>query len=271
MTFDTRSISLDKLNSMTKYPSIELYHRMDDKYRLTDQRNFDQVFPSSPVFGSEKIDGTNSRIILMPDGYFILGSREELLFAKGDLIGNPAQQIVTTLSNLVYSIPENAYQDDRITVIYGETYGGKGISQGSKQYSAGKNAGYLVFDVMVLLLEEWDELYQLEPNQIASWRDRGGQPFLELDYINNFLNNIRRNGYNTLKTVPHLFECEFQALPQTVSEMYDFMLKVQPTSNAVLDEGVPGIPEGIVLRTYDRKFITKVRREDYEKALKIRR
>lgn len=268
MTFDTRSINLDKLNSMTKYPSIELYHKMNDKYRLTDELNFPDVFPNSPVFGSEKIDGTNSRIILMPDGYFILGSREELIYAKGDLIGNPVQKILATLGDMVYRIPGMAYQDDRITVIYGEAYGGRNISQNSKQYSHGNAAGYRVFDIMVLLAEEWDDLYQLETAQIAAWRDHGNQPFLNLDYISNWLHH---NGCTFFETVPHLFECDFQDLPLTVQDMYDFMLKVSPSTLAALDADVPGIPEGIVLRTYDRKFIAKARREDYEKTLKIRR
>ncbi|WP_458689940.1 hypothetical protein [Nocardia tengchongensis] len=33
----------------------------------------------------------------LPDGSWLLGSREELLCAKGDLIGNPAQGIVAAL------------------------------------------------------------------------------------------------------------------------------------------------------------------------------
>jgi hypothetical protein len=42
------------------------------------------------VIATEKVDGTNSRVICLPDGCSLLGSREELLYGKGDLIGNPA-------------------------------------------------------------------------------------------------------------------------------------------------------------------------------------
>lgn len=71
---------------MTKYPSILTYHKLGEKGKLLDevQVPFDQ-----PAILAEKIDGVNSRIIIFPDGLYIIGSREELLYAKGDLIGNP--------------------------------------------------------------------------------------------------------------------------------------------------------------------------------------
>ena len=84
--FSLWSCDLNKLNSMTKYPSIPTYHTLGDKGTLLEQT----VSFEGKVVLTEKVDGTNSRIILLPDVNFVLGSREELLFAKGDLIGNPA-------------------------------------------------------------------------------------------------------------------------------------------------------------------------------------
>ncbi len=75
--FSLRSCDLNKLNSMTKYPSIPTYHALGDKGALLEQTvSFD-----GEIILTEKIDGTNSRIVLLPDGNFVLGSREELLFA----------------------------------------------------------------------------------------------------------------------------------------------------------------------------------------------
>src|SRR5687767_1954189 len=92
--FNVRTADLKAINSMTKYPSIPTYHALDPR----DGSLLEETIPfSGMVIGTEKIDGTNSRIILLPDGTYLLGSREELLYARGDLIGNPALGIVDAL------------------------------------------------------------------------------------------------------------------------------------------------------------------------------
>lgn len=101
--FLLQSCDLNKLNSMTKYPSIPTYHALGDKGTLLEQIVTFNV-DDGEVILTEKVDGTNSRIILLPDGNFVLGSREELLFAKGDLIGNPALGIVDALKNIADSL-----------------------------------------------------------------------------------------------------------------------------------------------------------------------
>lgn len=93
MAFDVRAVDLGGLNSLTKYPSIPTYHSLDPSNgNLLD----DRVGFTAPVIGTEKIDGTNARIISLPDGSYLLGSREELLYAKGDLWrqGHRRQQAV---------------------------------------------------------------------------------------------------------------------------------------------------------------------------------
>lgn len=98
--FSLRSCDLNKLNSMTKYPSIPTYHTLGNKGVLLEET----VRFEGEVVLTEKVDGTN-RIILLPDGNFVLGSREELLFAKGDLIGNPALGIVDALKSVADFMP----------------------------------------------------------------------------------------------------------------------------------------------------------------------
>lgn len=100
--FSVRSCDLSKLNSMTKYPSIPTYHTLGEKGALLEET----VPFEGEIVLTEKVDGTNSRIILLPDGTFILGSREELLFAKGDLIGNPALGIVEALKAVASTLPQ---------------------------------------------------------------------------------------------------------------------------------------------------------------------
>lgn len=57
---------LSYLNSMTKYPSIPTYHKLNEKGILTAERN---VIFDEPVFATEKIDGTNARILLIPKDF----------------------------------------------------------------------------------------------------------------------------------------------------------------------------------------------------------
>lgn len=129
--FSLRSCDLGKLNSMTKYPSIPTYHALGDRGTLLEQTvNFD-----GEVILTEKVDGTNSRIVLLPDGNFVLGSREELLFAKGDLIGNPALGIVNALKDVANSLMP---LKNSITVVFLELYGGR-ITAASKQYTGQQN------------------------------------------------------------------------------------------------------------------------------------
>jgi hypothetical protein len=78
----TRDFDLRKLNSATEYPSIPTYHALGERGVLL---NDHVSFHGQGIVATEKVDGTNSRITLMPDGCYLVGSREELLHAKGDL------------------------------------------------------------------------------------------------------------------------------------------------------------------------------------------
>jgi hypothetical protein len=76
-----RDLNLRRLNSATKYPSIPTYHRLGEKGRL--QEDVLTPFPLDPSTEyeiTEKIDGTNTRIVLAPSSEeYLIGSREEWL------------------------------------------------------------------------------------------------------------------------------------------------------------------------------------------------
>src|ERR1700735_5803566 len=91
MAFDIRRVDLGKLNSMTKYPSILTYHALGDKGVLQETV---QVPFSGRIICTEKVDGTNTRLIFCPDGSALVGSREDLLWERRDMTGNPAMGIV---------------------------------------------------------------------------------------------------------------------------------------------------------------------------------
>lgn len=52
---DLRKIDLNKLNSMTKYPSIPTYHTLNPKDGCLEEPAIE--FPCGTVYATEKIDG----------------------------------------------------------------------------------------------------------------------------------------------------------------------------------------------------------------------
>ncbi len=232
--FSLRSCDLEKLNSMTKYPSIPTYHALGDKGALLPETvRFD-----GPVLLTEKVDGTNARIILTPDGEFVLGSREELLFAKGDLIGNPALGIVPALKGPAAALPR---PNDEIVVAYAELYGGK-VTAASKQYTAQQTVGWRLFDIAVIA--DFETLFTKSVQQLASWRDNGGQRFLNEDELGE-----RAKNYG-FELTPRLATVE--ALPSGIPETYEFLKTTLPRTHVALDAGAGGRPEGVVARTFSR-------------------
>jgi len=257
MQFDVRAADLGALNSMTKYPSIPTYHTLESKNGgLIDGET---VEFAATVLGTEKVDGTNARIISLPDGTFLLGSREELLYAKGDLIGNPAQGIVAALRAVADTLAP--VEDDVVRVHFLEVYGGK-VTAASKQYTGDKVVGFRLFDVAEM--PAYRDILAKDPRQIASWRDDGGQPYLDEDAL---ADTAARDGF---ELTPRLFEISGAELPTDLVKMRAFLGEHLPETLSALDESAGGEPEGIVLRTKDRSVIAKARFQDYDRTLRRR-
>ncbi|KAB8144011.1 hypothetical protein F8S13_08980 [Chloroflexia bacterium SDU3-3] len=260
MAFALRDTDLGRLNSATKYPSIATYHQLDPA-------NGGLLEIATPyaqaALATEKIDGTNARMIFLPDQSYLLGSREELLYARGDLIGNPALGIVDALRADAERLVGQLASADAITVVYGELYGGK-VTGASKQYTGERRVGYRVFDVVRLPLASYQELLAWEPQQIAQWREQGGQPFLPEEALQQLAADAG------LPVTPRLFSIEPGELPQSIDAALALLRERLPRSLSALDEGAGGQPEGIVLRTLDRATIAKLRYEDYERTIRRR-
>jgi hypothetical protein len=250
--FDVRKIDLGKLNSMTKYPSIPTYHKLGEKGMLQEEVlvSFGEPPYQDDLYATEKIDGTNARIVLLPDDSYIIGSREEFLYAKGDLIQNPTLGIV----NAVKDIAEKFTSAGRnsITVYFGEVYGA-GIGSSAKQYSKNK-IGFRLFDVVCI--NDYDKLFGKSKEEISIWRENGGQPFLTNYGLQNFAD------YYKLQTVP-LLKCD--SLPTSIADTYEWLQKTISGSQCCLDETGEGNPEGIVVRNASRQKIAKIRFEDYNR------
>ncbi|WP_405064682.1 RNA ligase family protein [Kribbella sp. NBC_01505] len=251
---ELRNCDLDNLNSVTKYPSIPTYHSLDPRNGgLLDER----VPFAGPVIGTEKVDGTNARIVTLPDGSYLLGSREEFLYAKGDLIGNPALGIVAELRAVADALPVPAA--DRIEVRFLEVYGGK-VTGASKNYTGDRRVGHRLFDAIHLTGYE-DLLTQPRP-ALSEWRESGQQPFLNEEELQKLATA------DGLTLTPRLFTLDATELPDGLEETQAFLSQHLPQTLSGLDDAAVGTPEGIVLRTPDRSTIAKARFQDYARTLK---
>jgi hypothetical protein len=251
---------------MTKYPEIPTYHRIGEKGILTEEQNVD-FKPYDTVIITEKIDGTNGRIIFLPDGYLI-GSREELLYASGDLLANHNEGIVEALRPIAERI--KSFGDiDLIATFYFEVYGGN--LPATRKYTCSKKLGCRLFDYSYI--ENYDELVTKPLEWFSGWRERKGQFFGNEGLLQRMCDK-----YN-LQLAPRLAALSPNNLLGNVSEGIPFLqqfggtikpLNIDFRTRAALD-GEPGRAEGVVVRSIDRQVIAKIRFEDYERTMKQRR
>jgi hypothetical protein len=247
-----RELDLAKLNSMTKYPSIPTYHTMGNKGMLTDEVI---ALPDTPVFATEKVDGTNSRIVCLPDETFVIGSREELLHARGDVIWNPALGIVDALrpaADRLLALAKDSFNDN-LWVFYLEVFGGR-VTANSKQYTGEHRVGFRLFDVV--RFGDYRGMFERSVEEIARWRDSGGQTYLAEAEL-----QVAAEAWG-FELTPRI---SIDGVPNAHGEVLEWLRRTIPKTQCRLDEKGSGTPEGLVVRTSDRSTIFKIRFEDYER------
>lgn len=256
MTFNLREADLSAINSMTKYPSIPTYHTISPKDgTLTEGEVLS--FGGRPVIATEKVDGTNARMIFLPDGNWLIGSREELLTASGDVVANPAYGIVDTLRESMNRIAERLSVNDTIGVFYVEVFGCRQL-KAWKQYGDG-GSDFRLFDAVEY--PDFEEILAQPIEKISAWREHGGQEFLnenELEVAAQL---------NNLKLTPRLFDIDQRDLPREVKPMRDFLEEHCARTNVGTNPA--GRSEGLVLRSPGREVIAKVRFTNYDRTLQV--
>jgi hypothetical protein len=260
MSFDMTRFP--ELNTATKYPSIETYHVLGERGALTEELGpFAGVGEYEKVYVTEKVDGTNGRIVLLPGGDYFIGSREELLYAKGDRVKTPNLSIVPALFDLAERLSKQ-HTVDCIEVLYLEVYGGK-IGGQAKQYSRQNTVGYRLFDHAFI----GTAILYRSREDISRWRDNGGQSWQEVEQLQSF------GAEFGVPVVPYLDTWLGTILPLDVDDTYEALQETIGESTQVhldTEDGTGGRAEGLVLRTADRSRIAKARFQDYERTLKRR-
>lgn len=255
---------LRQINSMTKYPSIPTYHGMGEKGILQEDEVV-QFEGTVEVF--EKIDGTNSRVILLPnfdkmDNDYLIGSREELLHFGNDLIWNPDLGIVDVLKPFVEFKNLHEWGENRLEVFYIEVYGGKVQAKIARNYTSKNEVGFRIFDFASFPRDQWIDMLNWDLESFSGWRERGGTPFVSTEKLSSI---AQIAGF---KMVPHIAKINALDLPKTLEDTLEWLNSLVPQTYAALDEKALKKPEGVVIRNSDRKTIAKIRFQDYERTLK---
>jgi hypothetical protein len=266
LMFDLRDREFQqKLNSATKYPSIPTFHTMDSKNGMLSEPTID--FGNQPVQISEKIDGTNARINVLPGHWsWVIGSRENLLTCSENWIHNPELGIAAQLADVAAELYQYQYSQgiDKVRVYFFEVYGGR-VGSNWKQYNkSGELFGHRLFDVIEFDDELFTKTMSHSREEISGWRERGNQPFVAWD---EFLAISQEANLVRVPVIERRFASE--DLPSTLSGTLRLLNELIPDGTAAkLEYEALGRAEGVVLKSHDRKVTAKLRFQDYENTLR---
>lgn len=246
----------EKINTLTKYPSILTLHKIGEKGRLLSELTT-PITSEDKMFATEKIDGTNTRIVIYKDEY-LLGSREFIIHHCDDLYYDTSQGIVDGIRDL--GINHKIPMSETLIVYYGELYGGK-VSANSKWYGTDK-IGYRIFDVAI-----FKDLSILEKSvpEISRWREHETEN--GIIYGQSFVSNFDQSQvlFPSFEKVP---EVPFELGDMSHETILNNLKKFVPETRVALSDSALKKSEGVVLRNADRTKIVKLRFEDYERTLR---
>lgn len=245
------------LNSATKYPSILAYHQPQPEHRGKLEATPCVDFRGREVILTEKVDGTNGRMIILPGGDWFIGSREDLITARGDRVPNQGPVNLAMARALVPAAEQAAaaWDGKDALVIWAEVYGAA-TAAGWQNYSTDKHTvGARIFDVALVD----PHILTQTPAAAAAWRDAGGQQFAPLDLKMDL----------PLERVPQLGVVNGNDIPTDIEGAHAWLTSVLTETQVRLDGTGKGQAEGIVIRTAGRDRIAKLRHPDYQKHARI--
>ncbi len=275
---------IEFLNCVTKYPSIDTFHRLQDGRFPTNDTNHNpaslELLGLKKLDVYEKIDGVNVRVILVPGCQpgITIGSRESILYISESAVYSNNHDIVETIfetpefETLVNNI-QNSPTTGEMIVLYGEVFGGK--TNNHKRYHDGnpKVRGFKLFDVAVFNKTIFEELHEKSLNDISLWREKHKMPGVLWFTPENapkeygIPESLWAPKHDPLCIDPSFFRCRVW----DIKDLLHLNLKWRK-SRVLLDNSkeyqLGGTSEGVILRAQNRRdFICKIRFEEYDRIL----
>ncbi|MBI4449793.1 hypothetical protein HY634_01930 [Candidatus Uhrbacteria bacterium] len=289
-------LTLDQLDSATKYPSIDTLHVLDERQRATDAlteigARFADVDPRDHAH-TEKVDGMGVRILLLRSVHpphalrdiltpltcvanvrqedWIIGARDHLVAARGDRIPNPLEGVAERFGPIAerllerWLIDSGTGPDIALIAVYLEFYGGK-IGRRAQHYAADGSRGCRAFDIRMMTADDCAAVVRMTVEEIASRREHGTLP-------GRWLFDDERRAWCARFDIPHVPTLTVsRPIPTSPTDTLAWLHDVVGDRTRVaIGEHAPGRPEGVVVRTPDRSRIVKVAFDPYERALRAR-
>ncbi len=228
-------MEINEMNDFTKYSKFNSPFKKDEKYLNTNELS--QYFPKGRWIKTEKVDGTNIRIILTKQDEegnreIFVGSRKLILEEKD----KGSQTYFHCIKDVnLHKIKEYFKDVNSTVIIYGEGYGA-GVQKGGI-YSKEKN--YRVFDIRI------------------------GEAYQDFEFVKKVCID------NQLNLIPVMTEVEEITYEECLNSLENF-------THTLLNEGDGGQPEGFVykfepvlLNKYGERLIFKVKHKDFKEFRKI--
>lgn len=158
-----------KANSLTKYPSIPTYHKME-KGKLSNELSVPNLNQMEKEV-TEKIDGTNIRILILDDDY-VIGSREEFMYARGDRVvpTKEKRKMEHLIRQAEWILGYEKLKPHTLYCIYGELYGSK-ILKSWHKYTKHDVYGFRVFDMWEMNINDFETIHKMFcEDEASSWR-----------------------------------------------------------------------------------------------------
>lgn len=265
---------IDKVNSLTEYPSILTYHKLGDKGGLLNELYEDNRFGKNELLEvTEKVDGTNMRLILTNEDYLV-ATRSNIVYAQDDrIINEKAVKPVLDECDYLIKTMQKDRMNDSVLVVFGEVYGNS-ICNGSKVYCSEdipSSRKFRVFDVREFPCIDFENILEKDLQDISRFKSNSNQYWYDYDMLDAFCYEYQ------LERTPVLCRINEMILPTDIDETYKWMQEYKDSNSiiGVKQDGKVynqnfGKAEGVVIRNKDRSVISKLRFEDYERTFKRR-
>ena len=221
-----------------EYPKIETLFVRDEKFNVTDKLRMPVVATINKWQVTEKIDGTNIRVMLSLDGELSFTGRTSRAQLPADLFTYLQKTFTVEKMKDVFWLPDKTTGEIKpaSVVLYAEGYGA-GIQKGGGDYNREKRVR--LFDVLV-----------------------GGRWWLDWENTCDVAKKLE------IKTVPYLGDMSLEEIIEFVKTGFD--------SIVAAEEGKIRPAEGIVGRTIEplfdkqgRRLIIKLKTGDFVKEIDL--